>query len=61
MMEMVMFGVTLTVSMVVASLLVTYIAFKLMMNPKVWKKMYKMTFEAMTEMNDMFEEMEKDL
>lgn len=61
MMEMIMFGLTLTVSMVVALLLVTYITFKVMMNPKVWKKMYKSTFEAMTEMNDMFEEMEKDL
>lgn len=61
MMEFVMLGVTLIVSMVVASGLTTFIAYKIMMSPKMWEKMFKQTIDLFTKINEMeMEALEKE-
>ena len=41
MLEMVLFGVILTTSMVLAGVICLFISFKLMTSPKFWKKYFK--------------------
>lgn len=61
MMEMVMFGVVLTVAMVVANLIMMIIGFKVMFSPKLWDKSIKMSMELVKKMENMeFEDSKED-
>ena len=50
-MSYVLFGVTIIVSVVIAMGLYTYISWKLMMSPKVWKKLMDQTYKMMASMD----------
>lgn len=50
-MSYVLFGLTIIVSVVIAMGLFTVISWKLMMSPKVWKKLFDQSYAAMASMN----------
>lgn len=57
-MELIMFGVTLTVSMVVASLLVFVITMKVMCSKKFWNKFMKNYMQMIAEFTKEMEELD---